>query len=767
LDHNGDIKRVLNNYRYISFNLGPTLMSWLKSEVPNTYRLAVEADALGARLGHGHGPALAQVFNHIIMPLANSRDKLTQIVWGKKYFAQTFGREPEGMWLAETAADTESLRLMKKNGIKFTILAQGQIDAVRPLERSRCGPWEELTSPADPRQPYRIFWGLGDDDYLDVFIYDGPVSRAVAFENLLRDGAYFFDRIEQAFGDPYPDGRPRLVNLATDGESYGHHFKYGEMALAWLCDHLERQGAQEGLILTNYGEFLSLHPPRLEARLVENTSWSCAHGVERWRSDCGCHTGGGPGWNQKWRAPLRDGLNWLRDSLSDIFEYQGSSLFKDRWAARNDYVEVLAGSYDPKVIEDFLLNHLIEPIDVNRRKLALTLMEAQLMSLYMFTSCGWFFDDIAGLEPVQNLCYALRAVELCAELNDRDLIGGLVAYLRLAKPNDQRYSGQDIWEKLVAPRALSWSLSAAHWAAARLMKVPQALEEFKCLKFTILDSIFIESTEPSDRVSAKTLAAKIEMSDERFIGLVAVKRSVLAVFGPGGSGIEFLVGSEADFEYLRALAQSGEAIVKAAEENSDRFERFSLETLWPSVRETILAELVKFFFKDLKTRTLSAFEASRELLLQYGRSQSSSDWMSRFVFRVAAEGEVESFKKTMNLCHSLDLERLGNVLDKAVSGDLFHQYEAELVDASEKYLIALFEAATAKEVREGLLTEMTAFVNFLKKRSLPVDFWRSQNLWWSLAVSESLKNQDQEIKNEPLLALGRALGFASKLYGLQ
>ncbi|MDR0549868.1 MAG: DUF3536 domain-containing protein, partial [Deltaproteobacteria bacterium] len=429
----GSIAKIINNYEYLSFNIGPTLLLWLKDHDPETYKLVLAADQTAARRHHGHGPALAQVFNHVILPLANSRDQLTQAIWGLSHFRSAFGREPEGMWLAETAADLESLAILAKVGLKFTVLAQNQIKAVRPLTKGRDEPWTDLTASPDPREPYRIFWGQGANDYLDVFVYDGPVSRAVAFERLLRDGSVFLERLKQAFGAETPN-YPRLVNLATDGESYGHHFHFGDMTLAWLFNALDNQPPDDPnpIKLTNYGEYLALYPPRFEAKLVDNSSWSCCHGVERWRADCGCATGSNPNWNQKWRTPLRDGLNWLRDQLALIFEAEGRPLLKDPWAARDAYIAVTLADYDERVRTDFLARETTNAPTAAESQKIIRLLEAQRMGLYMFTSCAWFFDDLAGLEPVQNLRYAARAIALTQDLAKTDLTEGLLTFLRKA-----------------------------------------------------------------------------------------------------------------------------------------------------------------------------------------------------------------------------------------------------------------------------------------------------------------------------------------------
>ncbi|MCL6482072.1 MAG: DUF3536 domain-containing protein, partial [Firmicutes bacterium] len=322
LDSEGRIVRIVNNYARISFNFGPTLLAWMEQHAQETYRAVLEADRESRERFGGHGSALAQAYNHLIMPLANSRDKRTQIRWGIHDFVHRFGRRPEGMWLPETAVDLETLELMAEQGIRFTILEPGQARRVRPIGGRT---WRDVAGGRiDPTTAYRLRLKSGHS--ICLFFYDGPIARAVAFEGLLARGENFANRLVSAFNDSR--SWAQLVHIATDGETYGHHHLYGDMALAYALQYLEEHRLAR---LTNYGQYLELHPPTQEVEIFENTSWSCAHGVERWRSDCGCNTGGHPGWNQAWRAPLREALDWLRDTLAPRYEKHAGALLRDPW----------------------------------------------------------------------------------------------------------------------------------------------------------------------------------------------------------------------------------------------------------------------------------------------------------------------------------------------------------------------------------------------------------------------------------------------------
>ncbi|MGE5082529.1 MAG: DUF3536 domain-containing protein, partial [Acidobacteriota bacterium] len=306
VDAENRIVKLVNNYAHISFNFGPTLLSWMKELVPNVHAAIVEADEDSRQRFSGHGSAIAQGYNHMIFPLANRRDKVTQVKWGIADFESRFGRKPEGMWLPETAADTETLDVLAEHGILFTILAPRQAKRVRS---KRSGRYHDVTgSRIDPAHPYVA--KLPSKKRLSIFFYDGPISQAVAFEGLLSDGKRFADRLMSGFSATRQF--PQLVHIATDGESYGHHHRFGEMALTYALEEIQNNDAAQ---LTNYGEYLEKYPNEDLVEIVENSSWSCVHGVERWRSDCGCNSGGHP-WNQQWRGPLRAALDWLRDRLA-------------------------------------------------------------------------------------------------------------------------------------------------------------------------------------------------------------------------------------------------------------------------------------------------------------------------------------------------------------------------------------------------------------------------------------------------------------------
>jgi alpha-amylase/alpha-mannosidase (GH57 family) len=457
LNITNQITRIVNNYARINFNFGPTLLSWLKERAPRTYRMIADGERRSRANFNGHSSAMAQVYNHIIMPLANRRDRLTQIRWGIADYKHHYGVAPEGMWLAETAADTETLELLAQEGIRFTLLAPHQCKRVRALKDDAA--WIDTPGASvDTTHPYLMKFASGAS--IAVFFYDGPTSRAIAFEGLLNSGDAFASRLKAGFKD---GAQPQIVHVATDGESYGHHHRHGEMALAYALRLLERD---KSVRLTNYASFLAQFPPEFECEIADNTSWSCVHGVERWCSDCGCN-GGHSGWNQKWRGPLRQALDELRDAIAPLTEAAGAELFRDVWAARDGYIQVILERGEVTQ-EQFLRAHQTHRLSAPERERALKLMEMQRHAQLMYTSCGWFFDDVSGIETVQVIAYAARVLQLAQSLFGEQIAGleaAFLARLALAKSNDpDAGDGARIYKEKIVPLQLGLEQVAAHYA---------------------------------------------------------------------------------------------------------------------------------------------------------------------------------------------------------------------------------------------------------------------------------------------------------------
>ncbi len=460
LDADQRIVDIISNYERMSFNFGPTLLSWMETAVPETYQAVLQADRVSWEQ-RGHGNAIAQVYNHLIMPLANERDKRTQVVWGIADFTHRFGRRPEGMWLAETAADTATLEALAEQGIQFTILAPRQAARIRKIGKDE---WQDAgNARIDPSQAYRCTLPSGRT--ITLFFYDGPISQAVAFEKLLGRGEDFAGRLLHGFNDDR--SWPQLVHIATDGETYGHHQKFGDMALGYALHHIETQGLAQ---VVNYGQYLEWYPAQYEVEIFENSSWSCVHGIERWRSDCGCNSGGHGQWNQQWRGPLRAALDWLRDALAAQFVPQAALLLRDPWAARDDYVSVVLDR-SPEVLEQFLARNAARELAPAERVTVLKLLEAQRLAMLMYTSCGWFFDELSGIETVQILKYAGGAIRLSESIMPGGMEKAFLERLAEAKSNiPEQRDGVHIYERYVRPSIIDLQRVGVHYAVSSLFE---------------------------------------------------------------------------------------------------------------------------------------------------------------------------------------------------------------------------------------------------------------------------------------------------------
>ena len=503
VDDGNRVLDIVNNFEKISFNIGPTLFAWLERHRPDVYAKIIAADRASVA-ARGHGNAIAQVYNHMIMPLATRRDKVTQVRWGIDDFRARFGREPEGLWLPETAVDNESLEVLAEAGVKFTVLAPHQAYQIRALDAEA---WEDVSGGIDPSRAY--LWRGPRGLSLALFFYDGPISRAIAFERLLERAENLVSWLNAAFSDART--WPQLVHCATDGETYGHHSRFGEMALAAAVQQIEAEGTAA---LTNYGAFLAANPPTHEVEIREQTSWSCAHGIERWRSDCGCRTRGD--WHQRWRAPLRDALDWLRDQIDPLFEGRASAHLKDPWAARDEFATVLLDR-SPGRLEAFFATHARGQLEPAARVEARRLLELERNRLLMYTSCGWFFDEISAIEPAQILRYAAMALQYLNDLGGGRLEDEFVRRLAAAPSNvPAMRNGAEVYRRLIRPTSVNLSRVATHYAITGLLAEYPADARVYAYRVERLD----EARETADgttlgvahvRVSAETTGESREM----------------------------------------------------------------------------------------------------------------------------------------------------------------------------------------------------------------------------------------------------------------
>ena len=484
LDHEKRIIDIVNNYSKISFNFGPTLFSWLEKHNPEVYHAILKADIESQHTFSGHGSAIAQVYNHVILPLASTRDKITETSWGIQDFKYRFGRSPEGMWLSETAVDIETLEILADQGIIFTILAPHQARRIRSIGGES---WTDISPDTlDTGMPYLC--NLPSGQKISIFFYDSIISHEVAFEHILENGENLAYRLVNRFPDD--SGNPRLLSIANDGETYGHHHRFADMALAYALHDIESKGSAR---ITIFGEYLDKFPPTCEVAISENTSWSCTHGVKRWEDDCGCRAMYAclisdtsvcypislqstvtphdiRPWNQKWRKPLRNAMIWLNRQLEEIYEKEMEFLFHDPWQVRNSYGNLVINRSSDKIIQFFSENAKRTPTSAEITK-CLKLLEMQKNALYMQTSCGWFFDDLGGIETVQVMLYACRAMQLARDVSGRDLEPEYISFLANAVSNVKEIgNGSEIYEKYVKTSIFDINRVAFQFAIMSLIK---------------------------------------------------------------------------------------------------------------------------------------------------------------------------------------------------------------------------------------------------------------------------------------------------------
>jgi alpha-amylase/alpha-mannosidase (GH57 family) len=442
------VEKLVNNYANINFDFGPTLLSWLEHAAPDTYARIVIADVESARRHSGHGNAIAQAYSHAILPLCNERDMRTQVRWGLGDFRHRFKREAESLWLPETACNDEVMGVLIDEGLRFVILAPRQARRSRTyidVSGKTPGEWRNADEGIDTSIAYRYLHRDGSNRSITVFFYDQELAGAIAFERALASSELLVDRITRV-----PEGAGPLVNVATDGESYGHHHKFGDLCLAYA---LEVEAPRRGFSVTNYGEYLDQYPPSAEVEIGhgsrgQGTSWSCIHGVNRWDEDCGCSTGGEAHWNQTWRRPLRAALDYLRDQAALHFEATRGDLFIDPWAARDDSIELILDGLKSR--EAFLSDRVSRALSRADEIRALMFLEMQRHTLLMYASCGWFFNDISGIESVLVLRYAGRVIDLMDQLGLSSPRERFLEILAEAKSNRPGMgTGADIFKQMV------------------------------------------------------------------------------------------------------------------------------------------------------------------------------------------------------------------------------------------------------------------------------------------------------------------------------
>jgi alpha-amylase/alpha-mannosidase (GH57 family) len=717
LDGEGRIEQIVNNYAKISFDFGPTLLDWLQRNVKDTYDAILAADAESKRQFSGHGSALAQAYNHLILPLAHRRDKLTQVIWGIRDFERHFGRRPEGMWLPEAAVDLESLEMLADHEIAFTILSPDSAHRVRELSGRG---WSDVSGGrVDPSMAYRA--RLPSGRAISLFFYDGPVARSIAFEGLLARGENLAQRLVGAFSESRK--WPQLVHVATDGETYGHHHRHGDMALAYALHYIE---ANQLARITNYAEYLEKHPPTHEVQIYENSSWSCPHGVERWRSNCGCNSGQHSGWHQQWRRPLRRALDSLRDSVAGRFERLASTLFPQPWDARDDYIHVVLDR-SPENVDEFFRRNASRELTPAEQIQALKLFELQRHAMLMYTSCGWFFDELSGIETVQVLQYAGRVLQLGEQLFNDRLESDFLVRLERAKSNLAQFeNGRKIYELFVKPAKVDVEKVGAHYAVSSLFQSYETETRMHCYTVQREDQRLLTAGK------ARLLLGRARITSE------ITRESSQVSFGVLHLGDHNLSGGVREY-------RGEDAYAGMVQQTAEVFERGDLAEALRAVDRSFGSEIytLKLLFRDeqrkILRRILSVALESAEAVYRSLYHDHAS--LMQFItslglpppkrFLAAAEFTLNTDLRRSMEAEPLDAERARSFLDEARKAGV------ELDQTSIEFALRkkIERLAGDFQSRPGELAALEALEQAVAlARSLPfeVNLWTAQNTFYRI-----------------------------------
>lgn len=753
LDAQQRIVRIVNNYASISYNFGPTLLSWMQTDAAEAYRAVIEADRESRQRFSGHGSAMAQAYNHMIMPLANRRDKYTQALWGIEDFRSRFGRMPEGMWLPETAVDVETLDILAELGVKFTVLSPYQAHRVREEGATE---WRDVTGGAiDPTRAYCVC--LPSGRAINLFFYDGPVSQAVAFERLLDSGERFVSRLMSAFSDSR--NWDQIVHIATDGETYGHHHRYGEMALAYALHHIESNKLAE---ITNYGEYLWKHPPSHEVEIYESTAWSCVHGVGRWSDDCGCNSGGRPGWNQKWRKPLRAALDWLRDTVAPLYERAAAELVQDPWGARNDYIHVILDRSQENR-DHFKRRHAARELESGDEVRLWKLLELQRHAMLMYTSCGWFFDELSGIETVQVMQYAGRVVQLGEELFGEALEQPFKDRLAEAKSNlPEHGDGARIYDRLVKPAMVDLEKLAAHYAISSLFESYPDQTQVYCYTVNRADQRLMEAGK-----------LRLALGRAQFTSDVTQEARELS-FGVLHFGDHNLTGGVRQFQgeqaYLDLVKHAGEAFYRADVPEVIRLldrgfgtNIYSLKSLFKDEQRKLLDEILRSTVAEAEAAYRQVYEHHAALL----RFLHGLGLPTPKVFQNAASVALNSMLRHAFESRQLDVERVRTLLEEArVAGAELDQTTLEY--ALRKRIERLSDRFCADPLDADALQHLDHALALQKDLPFQLVLWSVQNKCYEIlqAVYPDMVRRAQQGSGEAELwvHMFHSLGEKLRLY---
>lgn len=732
LNGEGRILDIINNYSRISFNFGPTLLQWMEIEAPDIYQAILQADKDSQQRFSGHGSALAQAYNHMIMPLANERDKETQVIWGIRDFEARFGRKPEGMWVGETAVNTETLEVLARHDIKFTILSPYQAKRVRKIGQKE---WKDATNAKiNPRNSYVC--NLPSGKTISLFFYDGPVSQGIAFEGLLNNGEAFANRLIAQLLD---DNTPQLMNIATDGESYGHHHRFGEMGLSYCLHHIEEN---ELARLSIYGEYLEKFPPDYEVEILENTSWSCAHGVERWSSDCGCHTGGRHDWNQKWRKPFREALDWVREETVMLYEKMMLPYTDDPWGIRNKYITVILDR-SPENVARFLGDNFNHHLTSSEKIQLLKLLEMQYHAMLMYTSCGWFFDEITGIESMQDIFYAARAIQLAGELGQRKYEEDFLKLLEKAPSNLPEYgNAANAYNKIVRTTIVDLWRVGAHYAVSSLFEdYPKVIK---------INSFTVESQQYEYYEAGKQ---KLAIGRVKLHSNITWEESEMS-FAVLHLGEHHLFGGVRNYNNEEAFHEMHHGIAEAFQK-SKVYEIFNLMdkhfgmhnySFWHLFRDDqrkIMQQVMENTLQNVESTFYHLYENSYPILQVLNEMNMTVPRQ----LKMPVDFTVNTKLTHVLNAETIDLEELKKVLNevKRISAELDI---VTLNFITSKRISELMEQLVKAPDNMELLTYIINMLRLINNSDIKPEYWRAQNLAYMIKLANyDTYNQKCEIRD--------------------
>lgn len=722
IQQGNEIINIVNNYQQISFNFGPTLLSWMEKEDRHTYESIIKADYMSRKRFSGHGCGIAQVYNHIILPLANDRDKDTQVIWGIKDFEYRFGRKPKGMWLAETAADLASLEALAKHDIEFTILAPRQAKAIRKIGTEK---WHNLGhAEIDPRRPYLCKLPSGKS--IALFFYDGNIAQDVAFKGILNNGKNFANRILDTFDD---SDEPQLAHVATDGESYGHHHRHGEMALAYCLNYIEEQGLAT---ITNYGEYLEKFPPKYEVQVHESSSWSCVHGVERWRSNCGCRADTTNGWSQSWRKPLRELLDWLRDALIPIYDVEASNLIHKPWEARNEYINVILNRSDEN-INSFLERYATKQLDDHQVSKVFRLLEMQRNAMLMFTSCAWFFDEISGLETNQVLQYALRTIYYARQVSGVDLL--LEFEQRLESiPSNVYENGAISYREVIIPTRLDLERVGMHYACASLFETNP--DDLSLFNYKVENEFFERIIAGNYRlvIGRTTVKSKITLSRKAF-SFAVIYLGQQNIIGNLSTKMPGALFKEMHQQISTTFRQTDLGKVIGLMQTYFNSDKFSIWHLFRDEKRKIFQMINKRSLEQIEKNFREIYNDNYQLMTGMKDSNIPIPDVYKSALQYIINMDLHQFFDA-TILNIRELKRLSKELNKW-NLSIINPKTLRL-SAGERLFYEMKKLEHAS-IPQNQLQSLVDILEILQEMNLELDIWKSQNFYFSL-----LKKYQQE-----------------------